>query len=224
MRASPTPEERIEMVEWPLDELDGAIERVRGRQVADRAADCCKRRCCCRQVAAAGRGPPGKYSAWRRSRPKPPRRGRRDALRGARPRLPRPPRVRARAVAQHARRLPHRPAPVRPLPGRARSRRDRRPSRGDLSDFLADLAQGDGNGRAPCSTATVNRKAACLRSFYRHLRREERDRRRPDRAARRRRAGQEASRGPELRARCSGCWRSRAATTRPRCATGRCWS
>src|SRR5437870_9091535 len=44
---------------------------------------------------------------------------------------------------------------------------------GDLSDFLADLAQGDGNGRAPCSTATVNRKAACLRSFYRHLRREE---------------------------------------------------
>jgi integrase/recombinase XerD len=43
----------------------------------------------------------------------------------------------------------------------------------DLSDFLADLAQGDGNGRAPCSTATVHRKAACLRSFYRHLRRED---------------------------------------------------
>jgi integrase/recombinase XerD len=43
----------------------------------------------------------------------------------------------------------------------------------DLSDFLADLAQGDGNGREPCSTATIHRKAACLRSFYRHLRREE---------------------------------------------------
>jgi integrase/recombinase XerD len=43
----------------------------------------------------------------------------------------------------------------------------------DLSDFLADLAKGDGNGRPPCSTATVHRKAACLRSFYRHLRREE---------------------------------------------------
>src|SRR3954467_4426305 len=43
----------------------------------------------------------------------------------------------------------------------------------DLSDFLADVAQGDGNGRAACSTATVNRKAACLRSFYRHLRRED---------------------------------------------------
>ncbi|MGC1815699.1 MAG: site-specific tyrosine recombinase XerD [Solirubrobacterales bacterium] len=43
----------------------------------------------------------------------------------------------------------------------------------DLSDFLAELAKGDGNGRPPCSTATVHRKAACLRSFYRHLRREE---------------------------------------------------
>jgi integrase/recombinase XerD len=44
---------------------------------------------------------------------------------------------------------------------------------GDLSDFLADLARGDGDERPPCSTATVHRKAACLRSFYRHLRREE---------------------------------------------------
>jgi integrase/recombinase XerD len=41
----------------------------------------------------------------------------------------------------------------------------------DLSDFLAGLAAG--NGKAPCSAATVSRKAACLRSFYRHLRREE---------------------------------------------------
>src|ERR671924_1437476 len=32
-------------------------------------------------------------------------------------------------------------------------------SPGDLSDFLADLAHGDGNGREPVSTATVNRKA-----------------------------------------------------------------
>jgi integrase/recombinase XerD len=41
----------------------------------------------------------------------------------------------------------------------------------DLSDFLAGMAEG--NGAKPCSTATINRKAACLRSFYRHLRREE---------------------------------------------------
>jgi integrase/recombinase XerD len=43
--------------------------------------------------------------------------------------------------------------------------------RGDVADFLADLATG--NGQPACSPATVNRKAACLRSFYRHLRREE---------------------------------------------------
>jgi integrase/recombinase XerD len=43
--------------------------------------------------------------------------------------------------------------------------------RTDVADFLADLATG--NGHAACSPATVNRKAACLRSFYRHLRREE---------------------------------------------------
>ncbi len=41
----------------------------------------------------------------------------------------------------------------------------------DVSDFLAELATG--NGRPPCSAATINRKAACLRSFYRHLRRQE---------------------------------------------------
>jgi integrase/recombinase XerD len=60
--------------------------------------------------------------------------------------------------------------------GRFLAERDREAveaARADLSDFLADLARGDGNGRAPCSTATVSRKAACLRSFYRHLRREE---------------------------------------------------
>jgi integrase/recombinase XerD len=40
----------------------------------------------------------------------------------------------------------------------------------DVSDFLAELATG--NGHAPASPATIHRKAACLRSFYRHLRRE----------------------------------------------------
>ncbi len=40
----------------------------------------------------------------------------------------------------------------------------------DVADFLADLAQD--NERPAASTATIHRKAACLRSFYRHLRRE----------------------------------------------------
>jgi len=41
----------------------------------------------------------------------------------------------------------------------------------DINDFLSDLARG--NGRPPCGAATLNRKTACLRSFYRHLRRAE---------------------------------------------------
>ena len=41
----------------------------------------------------------------------------------------------------------------------------------DVADFLAELAGGDAD-RAPASTATIHRKAACLRSFYRHVRRE----------------------------------------------------
>ena len=47
----------------------------------------------------------------------------------------------------------------------------------DVSDFLTGLAVGgNGNGAGhgqPASPATVHRKAACLRSFFRHLRREE---------------------------------------------------
>ena len=43
---------------------------------------------------------------------------------------------------------------------------------GDLAAFLAELAVG-GEQRAPASPATLQRKVACLRSFYRHLRREE---------------------------------------------------
>src|SRR3954453_7567240 len=39
----------------------------------------------------------------------------------------------------------------------------------DVSDFLTHLAGGNGKGASP---ATIHRKAACLRSFYRHLRRE----------------------------------------------------
>jgi integrase/recombinase XerD len=40
----------------------------------------------------------------------------------------------------------------------------------DVADFLASLRGTDGK---PASPATVHRKSACLRSFYRHLRREE---------------------------------------------------
>jgi integrase/recombinase XerD len=41
----------------------------------------------------------------------------------------------------------------------------------DVADFLTSLATGDADHR-PASPATIHRKSACLRSFYRHLRRE----------------------------------------------------
>ena len=42
----------------------------------------------------------------------------------------------------------------------------------DIADFLAELATGRGR-RPACSASTIHRKAACLRSFYKHLRRDE---------------------------------------------------
>jgi len=45
-------------------------------------------------------------------------------------------------------------------------------SHGDLAAFLGELTEG-GAGRPPVAAATLGRKVACLRSFYRHLRREE---------------------------------------------------
>jgi integrase/recombinase XerD len=42
---------------------------------------------------------------------------------------------------------------------------------GDVAAFLEYLARGDSE-RSPASPATVHRKSACLRSFYRHLRRD----------------------------------------------------
>jgi integrase/recombinase XerD len=47
----------------------------------------------------------------------------------------------------------------------------RRASHRDLSDYLAALAEPNGEQRA-ASSATLQRKTACLRSFYRYLRRE----------------------------------------------------
>jgi integrase/recombinase XerD len=44
-------------------------------------------------------------------------------------------------------------------------------SHSDLAGFLSGLADGTGE-RPPVASATLQRKVACLRSFYRHLRRE----------------------------------------------------
>ncbi len=43
---------------------------------------------------------------------------------------------------------------------------------GDLAAFVSELAEGR-EGKRPVVSATLQRKVACLRSFYRHLRREQ---------------------------------------------------
>jgi integrase/recombinase XerD len=55
------------------------------------------------------------------------------------------------------------------------ARRDRDPlqvSPADLAAFVSELADGH-DGKPPVAPATLQRKIACLRSFYRHLRRDQ---------------------------------------------------
>ena len=104
--------ERIEIVRVPLAQLDDAIRDCRDAKTLVgllwfRASSALSA-----LIAAEGLQP----ACWRETR----RRGRRSSkpdrrapVRAPRARLPRLPRVRARAVAQHARGLPLRPAPVR---------------------------------------------------------------------------------------------------------------
>ena len=95
-------------------------------------------------------------------------------LRAPRARLPRLPRVRARAVAQHARGLPLRPAAVRRAGSSARGRDAlRRSTTPTLAEFVAELADGPRRQAGRAKPATLQRKVACLRSFYRHLRRQD---------------------------------------------------
>jgi integrase/recombinase XerD len=59
--------------------------------------------------------------------------------------------------------------------GQFLGRRDRDPLRvtpADLAAFVSELAAGL-DGRPPVASSTLQRKIACLRSFYRHLRREQ---------------------------------------------------
>ena len=105
---------------------------------------------------------------------------------------------------------------------RARSWRPRTPARADVADFLTGLAPATG-GRA-AATATIQRKAACLRSFYRHLRREGMRESDPTAEALARRARARSCRTCSGAPRCSGCSSSRRAPTRSRCATARCSS
>ena len=94
----------------------------------------------------------------------------RRPLRGPGPRLPLLPGAGAGPLAQHAERLPHRPPPVRGVPRRARRRR----AHGAARRHRRVPRRPRDRQRPPaCSASTIHRKAACLRSFYKHLRRDE---------------------------------------------------
>ena len=128
---------------------------VRRLEVADRDAAAAPS-CCGSALAPAGARPwsrePARMAVAVRE---PEERAHRRPLRGAGARLPRLPGVRARTGAQHARRLPHRPAAVRRLPRRAASATRPRPS-APTSPTSSPIsrpasppdAEGDG-GRAP---------------------------------------------------------------------------
>ena len=91
----------------------------------------------------------------------------------------------------------------------------------DVADFLAELATGDGRAR-PARPSTIHRKAACLRSFYKHLRRDELIGDDPTAALSAPRALEEAAAGPQLRRGAEAARRAARRASRRRCATGRC--
>ena len=93
----------------------------------------------------------------------------------------------------------------------------------DLAGFVSSLAAGDGE-KPPVAPATLQRKVACLRSFYRHLRRQRRHRGRPDGQPARPQAEPPAAARALAATRSRSCSSSRAAPSPPRCATAPCWS
>ena len=110
----------------PLAELDATIAELPRREDADRAAAAARRGCaerarCTGQARAPRRGEAVAVHGHRDAAAAHP------AVRAPAARLPRLPRVRARPVAQHARGLPLRPAPVRRV-ARAHRPRPARPS------------------------------------------------------------------------------------------------
>ena len=90
-----------------------------------------------------------------------------------------------------------------------------------MSDFLAGLANGNGKAASP---ATIHRKAACLRSFYRHLRREGVVEGDPTASLSAPRRGQKLPAGALPRGGHAAARAAAGAPSPPRCATAPCSS
>ncbi len=172
----PDPEERIEIVRWPLADLDGAIAECEDSKILIGLL-------LFQAGAVAALHRQGSRAAGRNRR----HGDRRSAGRDRQPTLTsrRSCSTSSPIWSSSAGWPATRSTPTAPtccssaafLAARGGSATE--VERADVADFLADLATGvkadaDGNGgRAACSPATISRKTACLRSFYRHLRREE---------------------------------------------------
>ena len=199
---------------------EGGAGRFRGA----RARVARTRRCSGKDGRAAGAKTAGTMAVSATdlpaSGPTAPARRRRDERADAR--LPRLPRVRARAVAQHARGLSLRPAAARGLPRPPRRRRRRRPARRPqrLPVRAGDRRRGPPAGRGRHAAAQGRVPALLLPPPAPRGRARPRPDRRPARAAQEpaAAAGPQPRRGrPPARA------RPRAPTPR-RCATAPCWS
>ena len=91
----------------------------------------------------------------------------------------------------------------------------------DLLEFISELATGR-DGKAPVGAATLQRKIACLRSFYRHLRREQIIDHDPTAELRGRASRPSGCRRSSAATRSTACSPSRRAPRPPRCAIARC--
>ena len=182
--------ERIDIEPHPLAELDAAIAATPRREDADRPAAAARRGCAAERAGCSGRRPP-------RRAPKAAPRGRRDA--SSRPSRSSTSLLDFLAYLEFERGLSRNTLEAYRSDllqyGAWLERTGHDPlavGHAELSAFVAELAAGT-DDRPPAAPATLQRKIACLRSFYRHLRRTAVIDRRPDGASARAEAGPPAA-------------------------------
>ena len=216
-------DERIDIEAQPLAELDALIAESQRREDAHRPAAAARAACAVRRLN--GGVAPGRRRASRRRTLR--ARGRHDAA-PARPSRSSTccstssPTSSSSAGCRATRSRPTAPTCCSSATASTHAATTRSPpATRDLSAFADELAAGR-EDRPPAAPATLQRKAACLRSFYRHLRRtavlDRRPDRRPARAAQSRKlpAGAQPRRGRRAAAPAAR------APSRRRCATARC--
>ena len=212
-------DERIDVEVRPLAELDAIIDETQRLEDADRAARAAPPPAALngalhRQGERAAAAANHRRRGHRRPRP---------AVRAPRARLPRLPRVRARAVAQHARGLPLRPAAVRRCylrTGRDALRRRRTPTSPAFVSELADGRRREAAGRARDAAAQGRLPALLLPPPAPPGPARRRPDRRPARAA----PEPQAAAGAHARRGRQAARAAARAPSRPRCATARCSS